>query len=89
MPKIEPISPSFLTPPTPLHKTLTAVRRSTARVLAQAEHVQVHAPSLRALAASMAAQLATTQPAIAWDSEGWHYQADVQEAGPRTCQYVL
>lgn len=74
---------------------LAAVRESTARVMAAARHVKIDPDALKALAGELLPRLgsgpdgADGGDGVAWDAEGWHYNADAAADGPLTAQYVL
>ncbi len=75
---------------------LEAVRESTARVMAAARHVRIDDGALQALARELLPRLlpsgssgAEGGEGVAWDAEGWHYNADAAADGPLTAQYVL
>lgn len=76
---------------------LAAVRESTARVLAATRHVQIDRQALDVLARGLLPRLGSGADGgadgggdgVAWDAEGWHYNADAAADGPLTAQYVL
>ena len=66
---------------------LGRVRETTAWVVANARHVSIGDEGVIDAAAE---ELFRDAPeSVKWDEEGWHYQADASEGGPRTAQYVL
>lgn len=87
------------TPPTTTTTTATcttlgplaAVRNSTARVVAAASHVTIDRVAVRSLALELLPRLEPNNDgsSVAWDAEGWHYNADAASDGPLTAQYVL
>jgi hypothetical protein len=76
---------------------LEAVRDSTARVVAAACHVRIDDEALQALGRELLPRLLPSGSGdegeggegVAWDAEGWHYNADAAADGPLTAQYVL
>lgn len=74
---------------------LAAVRESTERVVSTAGHVHIDAEALQALARELLPRLVSGREGdgdcdgVAWDAEGWHYNADAATDGPLTAQYVL
>lgn len=75
---------------------LATVRESTARVLLAARHVQIDRQALGVLARELLPRLGSGADGaggggdgVAWDAEGWHYNADAAADGPLTAQYVL
>lgn len=68
---------------------LAAVRDSTARVAAAASDVKIDRSALRSLALELLPRLEPNgSSSVAWDAEGWHYNADAASDGPLTAQYV-
>ncbi|KAF0688439.1 Aste57867_19955 [Aphanomyces stellatus] len=69
------------------------VRTSTARVVAQAEHVLIHKESVVTLAEKLEqvylGQKDSIHDQIAWDFGDVHYFEDAKQGGPLTCQYVF
>lgn len=73
--------------PAPINP-LTAVRRTTARVCARAEHVSLNSQAIERLA-HVWATADQSAPCVGWNETGWHYSEDAAAGGSRTCQYVF
>ncbi|KDO34736.1 hypothetical protein SPRG_00798 [Saprolegnia parasitica CBS 223.65] len=69
------------------------VRESTARVVAEAEHVKISPAGIAALTEKLEAvylgQKDAIHDQIAWDFGDVHYFEDAANDGPLTCQYVF
>jgi hypothetical protein len=69
---------------------MSQVRSSCARVHESAKHVSIDEAAIEEYAESIhSTDGKIVLDGVDWDASGWHYDKDVQENGPLTCQYVF
>lgn len=68
---------------------LAAVRRTTASVLQNANHVSLNGEAVEQLAKMWAVDGGAGGASVGWNETGWHYSEDAASGGSMTCQYVF
>lgn len=68
---------------------LAAVRRTTASVLQNANHVFLNGEAVEQLAKMWAVDGGAGGASVGWNETGWHYSEDAASGGSMTCQYVF